>query len=578
MRALSLLGVLVLARTMTLPGHDLPLSAWAPFVFVWQDVLVALVFLAIDALLRRSVLGWLLYGAAVFYVAVNVPVARVLGTPMTWNMMRATRGPLEDSIRHHFTVSHVSSLFVVLVAGALLPLLLARQSVKPASPVLAVALIVVTIGAQAGSRIDTRGLHRNAFGALFGASVVHPGRVTNDQASFGEDASTTPNSFEDLGHLRGAANGRNVVLIVLESTSARYLGLHGAVRDPMPTLTELARRAIVFESAYAVYPESVKGLFSTLCSRYPAFNVPVEVHARAPCASLAESLAETGYRTAIFHSGRFGYLGMTSMIEGRGFDVREDAGAIGGHVRSSFGVDEPSTVRRMLEWIDSLQSGGRFFLMYLPVAGHHPYAIPEGRGPFEGAGDFDRYLNALHHGDAALRVFIDGLRARHLDDRTLLVIQGDHGEAFGQHADNVAHSLFIYDENVRIPYLIAAPGLITEPVRIRRVASAVDTTPTILDLLGQEAAVEHQGVSLLKPEPRPAYFYTDYSLGWLGLRDLCWKYLYEIDAGRSKLFDVCSDPDETRDRAGDFPSRVATYRNRVERWAADQKDAVKPGR
>ena len=103
---------------------------------------------------------------------------------------------------------------------------------------------------------------------------------------------------------------------------------------------------------------------------------------------LQKALRETGYRTAIFHSGRFGYLGMAPMIEGRGFDVREDAGAIGGHVRSSFGVDEPSTVRRMLEWVDSLESRERFFLMYLPVAGHHPYATPDYPGPVRGSGRF----------------------------------------------------------------------------------------------------------------------------------------------------------------------------------------------
>ena len=113
--------MLVLAKTLTLSGRDLPLSAWAPFVFFWQDVLVALVFLAIDALLRRSVLGWLLYGAAVFYVAVNVPVSRVLGTPLTWNMMRATRGALEDSIRHHFTAPNVGSLFLVAGRRRFLP-------------------------------------------------------------------------------------------------------------------------------------------------------------------------------------------------------------------------------------------------------------------------------------------------------------------------------------------------------------------------------------------------------------------------------------------------------------------------
>ena len=579
MRAACLFGVLVLAKSLTLAGRDLPVSAWAPFALFWQDVLAALVFLAFDAFLRRPAFAWLLYGLAVSYVAINVPVALVLGTPLTWNMMRAARGPLADSIRHYFTAFNFGSLIVVAAVGVLLPTLLARRSVRLASSVLAAALLIVAIGVQADSHIETRGLQRNAFGALVASSVAGLGRGTDATGPSEIAASTTTQQpSENLEYLRGAAKGRNVVLIVLESTAARYLHLYGAARDPMPTLTELGRRALVFESAYAVYPESIKGLFSTLCSRYPAFNTTPEVHARVPCISLAGRLAEAGYRTALFHSGRFGYLGMTPMIEGRGFDVLKDAGAIGGNVSSSFGVDEPSTVRRMLEWIDSLDSGERFFLMYLPVAGHHPYAVPDHPAPFEGAGDFDRYLNSLHYGDAALRELIDGVRARHLDDRTLFVVQGDHGEAFGQHPDNFAHSLFIYDENVRVPYLIAAPGLISEPVRVKRVASAIDTTPTILDLLGQSIPVEHQGVSLLKPEARPAFFYTDYSLGWLGLRDSCWKYLYEIDSGRSKLFDVCSDPDETEDRGGEFEALVRTYRDRVQRWAAAQRDAVRGGR
>ena len=48
-----------------------------------------------------------------------------------------------------------------------------------------------------------------------------------------------------------------------------------------------------------------------------------------------------------------------------------------------------------------------------------------------------------------------------------------------------------------------------------------------------------------------------------GLRDRCWKYILEVDTGRSELYDVCRDPDETIDRAGDHPERVAIYRSRV---------------
>jgi len=71
-----------------------------------------------------------------------------------------------------------------------------------------------------------------------------------------------------------------------------------------------------------------------------------------------------------------------------------------------------------------------------------------------------------------------------------------------------------------------------------------------------------------------ALFYTDYSIGWLGLADGCWKYLYEIDSRRSRLFDVCADPGETIDRAAEHNNRVAAYRERVIAWAGAQKDLV----
>jgi hypothetical protein len=574
-KAACLFAVLVVAKTLVLAGRNLPFSPWAPLVFFWQDVCAALVFLAADAFLRPA-LAWLLYGLAVAYIAVNVPVALVLATPLTWTMMRAAGGPLADSISHYITAMTVSSVVLVAATGALLPIVLRRRHIKPSFPVVVVAMAIATMGAAADSRIETRGLHRNAFGALIGSRMMR-GVDRADVRTASDHVDIKRPASGDLEHLRGAAKGRNVVLIVLESTAARYLGLYGAARDPMPVLTELGRRAIVFDAAYAVYPESVKGLFSTLCSRYPAFNTPAEAHAQVPCISLAHELAKAGYRRALFHSGRFEYLGMAPMIAGRGFEVLRDAGGIGGNVRSSFGVDEPSTVQQMLAWIDSLKENERFFLMYLPVAGHHPYAAP-GRWPFELTGDFGRYLNSLHYGDAALGEFLNGLRSRKLDDRTLFVVHADHGEAFGQHPDNFAHSLFIYDENIRVPYLIAAPGLLSAHVRATHVASVIDTTPTVLDLLGYPAAVDHQGSSLLGPGTRPAFFFTDYSLGWLGLRDSCWKYLYEVDSDRSKLFDVCNDPDEKRDRSPEFEARVQVYRGQAQRWAAAQQAAVRHGR
>jgi arylsulfatase A-like enzyme len=177
--------------------------------------------------------------------------------------------------------------------------------------------------------------------------------------------------------------------------------------------------------------------------------------------------------------------------------------------------------------------------------------------------------------DAAWTPYLDGLRRRGLDRNTLVVVHGDHGEAFEQHPGNIGHTFFIYDENVRVPLIFALPGATPRQVRVTGVTSLIDVTPTVLDLLGLPASAEHQGVSALRPGARTSLFFTDYSLGWLGLRDGCHKYLYEIGSRRSKLFDVCRDPDERTDVSPDEAGRVARYRDRVERWAAAQRERVK---
>lgn len=544
-------------------------SAWGPVAYFWQDVLVVLVFYAIDRVIGRPLLAWTAYLALVLYAAVNVPITAVLATPLTRTLVRASGGALADSIAHYATLPNAIGLALPLAAAAVLPVALSRASLRVSRRVglagVAAAAAVVALGPLATSRTETRGLHRNVLVALAPMPRPAPGAAADATDVRASPFESAPQ--DDLRALAGSARGRNVVVIALESTAARYLKIHGADVDPMPVVTALARDALVFDRAYAVYPESIKGLFATLCSRYPIFDSAPEIYAGLPCDALPARLASQGYRTALFHSGRFDYLGMRSIIDGRGYALLEDAGAIGGNVRSSFGVDELSTVRRMLAWIDGRPAGAPFFLTYLPVAGHHPYPTTA-PGPFAGERDYDRYLNALHEGDAAIGVLIDGLRARGVDRNTLFVVFGDHGEAFGQHPGNYAHTLFVYEENVHVPLLVAAPGLLSGERRITRTASIVDLAPTILDLLGAPIPAPYAGTSLLSPTPRMALFFTDYSIGWLGLRDGCWKYLLEIDADRSRLFDVCRDRDEQHDVAGTAPDRVGAYRHRVAHWLA----------
>jgi arylsulfatase A-like enzyme len=576
MRAVCLLLVFVLGKALVLAGRPVAWSAWTLPAYLWQDVLVALVFAGLDhAWRRRPRVCWALYATAVACTAINVPVGRVLSTPLTWPLLRATRGPLLDSITYHATPANLLCVAVLLAASIVLPLLLPRLlrgvSRRQWVAVIAIVVVCLPLGPVAAGKVRTAGLERNVVAVLVTTALP---RVT--ALDLEGDWPTSPlggPSGEDLTRYRGAAAGRNVVVVHLESTAAAHLRPWGAARDPMPHLTRLASEGILFENAYTAYPETIKSFFAVQCAAWPALDTTPEVYERVPVKSLASVLAERGYRTGLFHSGRFVYLGMQSVLRGRGWQTLMDGGDIGGEHSSSFGIDEPSAVRRLLRWLDEGPKDRPFLATYLPIAGHHPYETPA-PGPFPVSGEVDRYHNALHYADDALGQLLDGLRRRGLDRTTLLVLLGDHGEAFGEHAGNFGHTLAVYEENVRVPLHFAAAGAISSRVRVGRVASLVDVAPTVLDLLAVPAPAGWQGQSLLDPQPRMALFGTDYSLGLLGLRDGQWKLLHEMESGRSSLYDLHDDPGETHDVAADFPGRAAVYREHLRRWAAAQKFRV----
>jgi hypothetical protein len=291
-----------------------------------------------------------LYAALVLIAAANVPVGLVLSSPLTAPILRAARGAMADSIGHEASFTTIALTAAVLLIGVALPFVW-RPSPRMRRPALVCACSFILIGPFAAQRVDTRGLERNPLAAIVRTSIprVHAETLTRDWR-----ASIAAKTFaEDFTSLRGQAAGMNVLLVVLESTGAQYLRPYGATSDPMPNLSALAARALVFDNAYAVYPESIKEIVAILSSRYPALDVPAERHAGIAAPSLASALGSAGYRTALFHSGRFMYLGMDGIVAQLGFDTLADAGDIGGRRDSSFGVDGPSAGQHLLEWIDA---------------------------------------------------------------------------------------------------------------------------------------------------------------------------------------------------------------------------------
>ncbi len=512
-----------------------------------------------------------IYGCLTFWIMFNIPVVRLMSSTVTYAFLHATGPALGDSFTRYATVANLGTPLVLWIGSLWLCRSLTRIRSYPRHSIrfgLAVAIAVSVAGPLASSRIEAAGLNGNAV-VVFTRSWLIRGVPMNDSfpllngSTCVVDSGVPPAPVSDMRDLLKVAAGRNVLWVILESTRARSLRTYGASRDVTPHLTALAEDAVVFENAYAAYPESIKGLFSMLCARPPPQGKEAsEYHARAvSCQSIAAVMSRAGYRTGLFHSSWFAYLGMKAVVEERGFDETVDAESIASAHRSSFGVDDRATAERLLSFVDASSTGKPFFAVYMPIAGHHPYHTPGNAvRPLAETNEHDEYLNDLFVGDIAFGELRAGLKARGLDQKTMYVVVGDHGEAFREHDGNVAHALFLYEENVHVPFVVAAPGLFKGQRRISQPVSLIDLSPTTLALLGVPLPKSYPVATAFLAGTRSVRFFTEQATRRAGLRDNRFKFILNQENGRSELFDLHVDPDEKSDIAALHPDRVSRYR------------------
>jgi arylsulfatase A-like enzyme len=79
-------------------------------------------------------------------------------------------------------------------------------------------------------------------------------------------------------------------------------------------------------------------------------------------------------------------------------------------------------------------------------------------------------------------------------NRVILVVLADHGESLGEHGLHFAHDFTVYDELLRVPFLVRAPGL--APGRSPAPVSLIDVLPTICTLARWECPRGLDGVAV----------------------------------------------------------------------------------
>src|SRR5690606_14281634 len=126
---------------------------------------------------------------------------------------------------------------------------------------------------------------------------------------------------------------------------------------------------------------------------------------------------------------------------------------------------------------------------------HSSYLFHKGFQKF-GPTTKDAYDTEIVFTDHHIGRLLDGLSERGLLEDTVIVLTSDHGEGLDEAEDDGHrfHGPVLHDEAVRVPLIVAAPGL--EPRRVDTPVSLIDLAPTLVDLASLEPFAEHRGLSL----------------------------------------------------------------------------------
>ncbi len=341
---------------------------------------------------------------------------------------------------------------------------------------------------------------------------------------------------------------RNVVLISLDTTRSDHLSCYGFPRETTPHLDALAQRGVRFEHATSPIPMTLPAHSSMLTGLIP----PVHgVHGnynyslRPDVDTLATVLQRQGFDTAGFISSfvldhRFGLA--------RGFSTYDDK--FENKVRTDYGVERhgAETAARAVSWLRG-HAQERFFLFVHLYDPHEPYEPPE---PYASRFADDPYAGEVATADAAAGMVLDALHELGLDESTLVVVAGDHGEMLGEHGE-LTHTYFIYRGVIEVPLLIAGPGVIHQSVVAKRVG-LVDIVPTVCSMVGVAPPSGIQGRDLSRwlekapadADEQPYYCESTTPTRYganplLGIVDGNLEY---IRTTRPELYDLAADPDE----------------------------------
>jgi len=384
---------------------------------------------------------------------------------------------------------------------------------------------------------------------------------------------------------------RNVVLVVVDTLRADHLGSYGYGRGTSPRLDGFASEAFVFDRARSTASWTRPAIASLLTSQYPFEHGIYRERPRdrlsAATPTLQQIVRQRGLHAKAIVAQPHYRSGMDRDFDSFVFEGRRDAEAL--YDRAIAFLDEhggepffllvhnidPHDGYRFHEGFSDLPSDSQWRSSRSLLPAHEPdngigYDSLDNRvvtiGPEALAELESNYDGEIRYLDHHFGRFLDALEARGLMDDTLIVVTADHGEEFLDHG-SYWHGGTLYEELVRVPLIVRAPGL--GRGRSAAPVSLVDVLPTVAEWIGAPLPETARGRSLLpllrgEPAgPRPIFSATGFRQQRIQQSVVLGgkKLIRRADGEFVGLFDLERDPEERHDLGSADPDRA-----RLEAW------------
>ncbi|MBK9384411.1 MAG: sulfatase [Planctomycetes bacterium] len=422
----------------------------------------------------------------------------------------------------------------------------------------------------------------------------------------------------------------NVVLILADDLGWRDLHVQGHAKLDTPVLDQLARDGMRFTSAYAASPVCTPTRAALMTGLTPARlsitnhapgNGPGFVHPTRRMIeaenqtylpleriTLAERLKGAGYRTGFFGKWHLSACRETLGLretelrpEHQGFERNVGGWDRGGPATYFAPYRNPTLVakspgehleeRLAAEAIEFVDAAGDepFFLCWWTYSVHYPLEAPseliakyeQRRGEDLAEPIYGAMIEAL---DRAIGRLIAALDARGLRENTLFVFTSDNGSYNGDNRPLRGAKGHLYEGGIRVPQIVRWPSVVRAASLCNEPVTTVDLHETILEACGvaTEAERVRDGQSLLPLlrgeesfERAALYFhYPNYAFhkqNRLGsaIRRGRHKLLRFYDDGALELYDLESDPSETKNLAAVEPELCTAMERDLQRWLAE---------